>query len=374
MQNMQEVLNKLELMLIGLKQMKTNVVFTWFPKIDKEEILRAISESPKFKIEGDVVTLKSETEMYEEELQKDILKGLMDDEEDVEVLLDYEEEIELIEADIAEENIVEIDMAKDIIEEDITITEIKEDDILENKDIDNIWANVQELANEVSGGSIKIEDIEVNDNVSNISTFEEVLEQDIELAEEFVAATEAVCEEKLENSNEVETIVEKTIIVKDTTNLNGQDLQYSELIRLIEEYNASVTHKIETTDENKFENKEKAIVKFYENKYIVKLRESNSELGANIFSLIHKKKGMEVAYLVVSETLNDEMLNFMLDNYDDEVVYFCPIKGCEVEFEVGLNEFYLKETSKIFDRYLERYVVTEKKECTVKNLEIVIGR
>ncbi|MEG1003935.1 MAG: hypothetical protein RSD13_03705 [Clostridium sp.] len=373
MQNMQEMLNKLELMLIGLKQMKTNVVFTWFPKIDKEEILRAISESPKFKIEGDVVTLKSETEMYEEELQKDILKGLMDDEEDVEVLLDYDEEIELVEASFSEENIVEIDMAKDIIEEDITITEIKEDDILENKDIDNIWANVQELANEVSGGSLKIEDFETED-ISNVTTFEEVLEQDIELAEEFVAATETVCEEKLEAINEVETIVEKTIIVKDTTDLNGQDLQYNELVRLIEEYNASVTHKIETTDENKFENKEKAIVKFYENKYIVKLRESNSEFGANIFSLIHKKKGMEVAYLVVSETLNDEILNFMLDNYDDEVVYFCPIKGCEVEFEVGLNEFYLKETSKIFDRYLERYVVTEKKECTVKNLEIVIGR
>ena len=58
---------------------------------------------------------------------------------------------------------------------------------------------------------------------------------------------------------------------------------------------------------------------------------------------------MEVAYLVVCEKLNELILNYMLDHYDDEVVYFCPVEGSEVEFEVGLNEFYLKDTDVIFD-------------------------
>ena len=79
MQNMQDMLNKLELMLVGLKQMKINIVFTWFPKMNKDEVLKAISESPKFKIEGDVVSLKSETEIYEENIKKFISKYILDE-------------------------------------------------------------------------------------------------------------------------------------------------------------------------------------------------------------------------------------------------------------------------------------------------------
>lgn len=352
MQNMQDMLNKLELMLVGLKQMKINIVFTWFPKMNKDEVLKAISESPKFKIEGDVVSLKSETEIYEEELQKDILKELMDDEDKIEDILDYDDDIELLEVSVDEDNIVEIDMSKDI--------EVDGDVTLQSKDIDNIWANVQELAKEVSGESNmqtqKDSNLEVNnDSIENIAIATEI-------------------NELAENINEVEKIVEKTVVVKDTSELKGSDIEYNELIRLISEYNHEVQHKIETTDENKYENKEKAIVKFYENKYIVKVKENNTDINANIFSLIHKKKGMEVAYLVVSETLDSKILNFMLENYEDEVVYFCPIQGCEVEFEVDLNEFYLKETSKIFDKYLERYVITEENACVIKKGEIIIGR
>lgn len=359
MQNMQDMLNKLELMLVGLKQMKINIVFTWFPKMNKDEVLKAISESPKFKIEGDVVSLKSETEIYEEELQKDILKELMDDEDEVEDILDYDDDIELLEVSVDEDNIVEIDMSKDIIE-DIEVSEIDEDVTLQSKDIDNIWANVQELAKEVSGESKMQTQEDSNLEVNNDSI------------ENIAIATEI--NELAENINEVEKIVEKTVVVKDTSELKGSDIEYNELIRLISEYNHEVQHKIETTDENKYENKEKAIIKFYENKYIVKVKENNTDINANIFSLIHKKKGMEVAYLVVSETLDSKILNFMLENYEDEVVYFCPIQGCEVEFEVDLNEFYLKETSKIFDKYLERYVITEENACVIKKGEIVIGR
>lgn len=356
MQNMQDMLNKLELMLVGLKQMKINIVFTWFPKMNKDEVLKAISESPKFKIEGDVVSLKSETEIYEEELQKDILKELMDDEDKIEDILDYDDDIELLEVSVDEDNIVEIDMSKDIIED----IEVDGDVTLQSKDIDNIWANVQELAKEVSGESNmqtqKDSNLEVNnDSIENIAIATEI-------------------NELAENINEVEKILEKTVVVKDTSELKGSDIEYNELIRLISEYNHEVQHKIETTDENKYENKEKAIVKFYENKYIVKVKENNIDINANIFSLIHKKKGMEVAYLVVSETLDSKILNFMLENYEDEVVYFCPIQGCEVEFEVDLNEFYLKETSKIFDKYLERYVITEENACVIKKGEIIIGR
>ncbi len=294
---MEEVLNKLEFMLRGLKHMKTTVIFTWFPKIDRKDIINAISESQKFKIEGDMVALKSETEIYEDQLQKDILKELLEEDDEVEGLLEFDEELNIIESSINEENIAEINMTEEIIGENLDVTEIKE----KNTD-------------------------------------------------------------------------KKEITIKYISELKGSDLEYNELIRLISEYNQGIDNKIENTDENNFENKEKAIIKFYENKYIVKYKERYSDLNANIYSLINKKKGMEVAYLFISENLDESMLEFILDKYEDEVVYFCPVNNTEIEFEVGLNEFYLKDTSKIFDKYLERYVITEEREVSIKNLELVIGR
>lgn len=361
---MEEMLNKLEFMLMGLKQMKTTVIFTWFPKIDRKDIINAISESQKFKIEGDIISLKSETEIYEEQLQRDILKGLLEDDDEIEGLLEFDEELDIIESVINEEDIVEIDTTEEIIKENLDVTEIKE------KNIDSVWANVQELATKVSNQA------NVNENSEDILkgsviTSEKEIENDDEIIKEETAI------DKIETINEevtIEDIEQKEIIIKHTSDIKGTDLEYSELIRLISEYNEGIANKIENTDENNFENKEKAIIKFYENKYVVKYKEKYSDLNANIYSLINKKKGMEVAYLLISETLDEDMLKFMIDKYEDEVVYFCPTNNTEIDFEVGLNEFYLKDTSKIFDKYLERYVITEEREVNIKNLEIVIGR
>ena len=166
--------------------------------------------------------------------------------------------------------------------------------------------------------------------------------------------------------NVIEKVVEKVVQVTDLTKVKGSDICYEDLIRIIDELNYAI--------ENKFEVRVKAIKSFYENKYNVRIKEEGI-LGttACIFSLIHKKKGMEVAYLVVCEKLNELILNYMLDHYDDEVVYFCPVEGAEVEFEVGLNEFYLKDTDVIFDKFLEHYVVVEECDVKIKNLEVIVG-
>lgn len=363
---MEEMLNKLEFMLMGLKQMKTTVIFTWFPKIDRKDILNAISESQKFKIEGDIVSLKSETEIYEEQLQKDILKELLENDDEIEGLLEFDEELEIIESAINEEDIVEIDITEEIMEENLDVTEVKE------KNIDSIWANVQELATKVSNQA----NFNANEEIlkSPVITSEKETDNDDENIDEEAAIDRIDEIETIDEEVIIENVVQKEIIIKDTRDLKGTDLEYSELIRLISEYNQGIDNKIENTDENNFENKEKAIIKFYENKYIVKYKERYSDLNANIYSLINKKKGMEVAYLFISENLDESMLEFMLDKYEDEVVYFCPVNNTEIEFEVGLNEFYLKDTSKIFDKYLERYVITEEREVSIKNLELVIGR
>ncbi|MGL6187383.1 MAG: hypothetical protein ACRC1T_18590 [Clostridium chrysemydis] len=330
---MEEMLSRLELMLIGLRQMKTTVVFTWFPKINKDDILRAIEESPKFKIVGDVVMLKSETEIYEEELQKEVLKELMNEEEDEIDILDDYDDIELIEIPL--ETLEDLNNDLEIIEE------VKE-----------------------------TEEIEIIEEEIDIVT-EEIIEE-TKADEAFKEACASKIIEEVEDK--VEQVVER-VIVKDTASLNGAEIKYDELVRLIREYSANTLNKLSLSDIHKFEMQEKAITTFYSSKYNVRIKERNFYgSDTNIYALIHKKRGMEVGYLVICNVLTEEILNYMLDNYDDEVVYFLPLAGSEVRFEVGLNEFFLKDSGIILDKYLEHYEISDECDFNIKKVEVVIGR
>ncbi|MGL4109415.1 hypothetical protein [Clostridium sp. LP20] len=362
---MVEMLNKLEFMLMGLRQMNVNAVCAWFPKIAKEDIIKAIEESPKFKVEGNVVSLKSETELYEEELQKDILKDLMgemnessDDDDD---LSGYDDDLELVEA--VEESPINLD-------DEVILVDIQEDPIVEeidNEIVESQWVEAKEAAEEVAPiETIETSHVEEVVSKSNDEYFDYYYNNNSSQTKQEVS-------QKLEEKV-VEKVVEKVIEITDVSKVKGSDIPYEDLIRLIDEYNEEVESKLNYALENKFEVRVKAIKSFYENKYVVKVKEENIlDTQACIFALVHKKKGMEVAYLVVCELLNEVILNYMLDHYDDEVVYFCPVEGSEVNFEVGLNEFYLKDTSVIFDKFLEHYVVIEECDVKVKNLEVIIG-
>ncbi|MGL5870325.1 hypothetical protein, partial [Clostridium chrysemydis] len=217
---MEEMLSRLELMLIGLRQMKTTVVFTWFPKINKDDILRAIEESPKFKIVGDVVMLKSETEIYEEELQKEVLKELMNEKEDEIDILDDYDDIELIEIPL--ETLEDLNNDLEIIEE---VKETEEIEIIE-EEIDIVTEEI-------------IEETKANE------------------------AFKEACASKIieEVEDKVEQVVER-VIVKDTASLNGAEIKYDELVRLIREYSANTLNKLSLSDIHKFEMQEKAITTF----------------------------------------------------------------------------------------------------------------
>ena len=351
---MERMLSKLEFMLMGLRQLTLSAVYAWFPELKKEDILEALQQSPKFKVEGNIVTLKSETELYEEELQKDILKDLMGEVDGDDDLLGYDDDLDLI----AEED-----------NSGFGSSNIKLDDevILVNSNENNL-EDIVEVVQPVQGDIASLEENTANEDYFNYyynSDNEEVKEEKNKIEEKVV---ENVVE------NVIEKVVEKVVQVTDLTKVKGSDICYEDLVRIIDEYNDAVESKLNYAIENKFEVRVKAIKSFYENKYNVRIKEEGI-LGttACIFSLIHKKKGMEVAYLVVCEKLNELILNYMLDHYDDEVVYFCPVEGSEVEFEVGLNEFYLKDTDVIFDKFLEHYVVVEECDVKIKNLEVIVG-
>lgn len=411
---MVEMLNKLEFMLMGLRQMNLNAVCAWFTNLKREDIIKAIEESPKFKLEGNIVSLKSETELYEEELQKDILKDLMGDmgdEEEDDEFSDYDDDdLEIVEElgetpKVLEDKKLDEDLVLANNDEDNSsdeeVTE-DSDDLDEDSIVDSLWveakepANIPEVKSEEDGEENNSEPIQEDQQeiVEKETVPEEVIETSsdenapVESKEyfEYYYNKDSNDEEKVENketgkvegkmvdNNVVEKVVEKVVEVKDTSKINGSDVSYEELIRIIEEYNENIEDKINYATEHSFEVKVKAIRSFYENKYNVRIKENNIlDTNACIFALIHKKKGMEVAYLVVCEVLTDEILNYMLDNYDEEVVYFCPVDGTETDFEVGLNEFYLKDTQVIFDKFLEHYVVVEECDLKVKKLQVIVG-
>lgn len=330
---MEEKLNKLEFMLVGLRQMNLASVCTYFSRERKEDIIAAIKNSPKFKIEGDIVSLKSDSERYEEELQRDILKDLIGEDDNIlGDLDDFDDDLEL------KENIVETTPVVDV-EDSFIDTEIK-------------------LVEDVA--TIEPSGIEVKEW------------QDVKAVEvEPVVATPVV---KTAVKTPVKEEPRKASAAISVEDIKGTDLSYETILRLIDEYNKNVEEQLNYSVENRYEVREKAIKTFYENKYNVKIKEKSLfNTKTNVYALINRKRGMEAAYLLVCEKLTDVVLNYMLDHYDDEVVYFCAIDSVSVDFEVGLNEFYLKDTDIIFDRYLEHYEIVEESDRSVKKLEIIVG-
>lgn len=355
---MVEMLNKLEFMLMGLRQMNLSSVCAWFPKDKREDIIEAINNSSKFKLEDGIVTLKSETERYEEELQKDILKDLMgDDTNEIGDMLggddddfsSYDDDLELVEDVVIEEaHVQEAQIVNEI--QDLEPTIVENDFVeVEHVQVENIIEEVQAIEIEIEPKPVAKEQETPSYSNSKVNT---------------IVKEQVVVKEEVE---EVQAPV-------DVNNLDGATLSYEAILKLISEYNNSVEGQLNYAVENRYEVREKAIKTFYKNKYNVRMKEEGVvNSTANIYGLVHKKKGMEVAYLVICETLNDSILNYVLDNYDDEVVYFCPIDAVDVDFEVGLNEFYLKDTDIIFDKYLEHYVIVEESDKKIKKMEIIVG-
>ncbi|MGL4848687.1 MAG: hypothetical protein ACRC28_07130 [Clostridium sp.] len=295
---MEEVSRKLEVMLSKLQKMNINMLGLWFPSLDKEEILRVLRESNKFKFEGEYVRIKTYEEIYEEELKKKL--------EDIET------------GDVRETNI-----KNEVKEKAAATVEIENTPIVKEPIIK------------------KEENIKKEPKSQKISFGKEVI------------------------------IKEKEFDIK---KLNGAEIEYEDMVRIIEEYNENVKFRLEKFDGNSFEAKTKAIVEFYEKKYNLEEEEIDDEsLEIAMYSLTNKKKNLEAGYVVVSTILDEKIVEYMSENYSDEVIYFCPIEGATQEFEFDLNEFFVKDTKKIFIKYLKKCVVTEEKDINIKRVEIVTG-
>ncbi|MGV3024934.1 hypothetical protein ACED96_04325 [Clostridium thermobutyricum] len=292
---MEDVSRKLEVMLSKLQKMNINMLNLWFPHLDKEEILKVLRESNKFKFEGEYVRVKTYEEIYEEELKR-------------------------------------------------KIEDIENGDFNENKKV--VKKESEEKIEEIEN---KIEEPIVNKN--------ETIKKESKA-------------KKINFANNI--IIEEQPL--DINRINGAELEYDDILRIIKEYNENVEFRLEKFDGNSFDAKLKSILEFYGNKYnLEEEKVDDKDLGISMYSLTNKKKNLEAGYVVISPVLDEKIVEYMSDNYSDEVIYFCPINGTTKEFEFDLNEFFVKDTSKIFKKFLKKCVVSEEKEIKIKKVDIITG-
>ncbi|OPX50830.1 hypothetical protein [Clostridium thermobutyricum] len=292
---MEDVSRKLEVMLSKLQKMNINMLNLWFPHLDKEEILKVLRESNKFKFEGEYVRVKTYEEIYEEELKR-------------------------------------------------KIEDIENGDFNENKKV--VKKENEEKIEEIEN---KIEEPIVNKN--------ETIKKESKA-------------KKINFANNI--IIEEQSL--DINRINGAELEYDDILRIIKEYNENVEFRLEKFDGNSFDAKLKSILEFYGNKYNLEEEKiDDKDLGISMYSLTNKKKNLEAGYVVISPVLDEKIVEYMSDNYSDEVIYFCPINGTTKEFEFDLNEFFVKDTSKIFKKFLKKCVVSEEKEIKIKKVDIITG-
>lgn len=292
---MEDVSRKLEVMLSKLQKMNINMLNLWFPHLDKEEILKVLRESNKFKFEGEYVRIKTYEEIYEEELKR-------------------------------------------------KIEDIENGDFNENKKV--VKKDSEEKVEEIEK---KIEEPIVNKN--------ETIKKESKA-------------KKINFANNI--IIEEQPL--DINRINGAELEYDDILRIIKEYNENVEFRLEKFDGNSFDAKLKSILEFYGNKYnLEEEKVDDKDLGISMYSLTNKKKNLEAGYVVISPVLDEKIVEYMSDNYSDEVIYFCPINGTTKEFEFDLNEFFIKDTSKIFKKFLKKCVVSEEKDIKIKKVDIITG-
>ena len=292
---MEDVSRKLEVMLSKLQKMNINMLNLWFPHLDKEEILKVLRESNKFKFEGEYVRIKTYEEIYEEELKR-------------------------------------------------KIEDIENGDFNENKKV--VKKESEEKVEEIEK---EIEEPIVNKN--------ETIKKDSKA-------------KKINFANNI--IIEEQPL--DINRINGAELEYDDILRIIKEYNENVEFRLEKFDGNSFDAKLKSILEFYGNKYnLEEEKVDDKDLGISMYSLTNKKKNLEAGYVVISPVLDEKIVEYMSDNYSDEVIYFCPINGTTKEFEFDLNEFFIKDTSKIFKKFLKKCVVSEEKDIKIKKVDIITG-
>lgn len=170
---------------------------------------------------------------------------------------------------------------------------------------------------------------------------------------------EEVTNKKINLAKVTENIEAKEIQLYEEKKGYNEEISYGGLLELITKYNRRVKDQYERLIDRNFENMKEAIIKYYEAKFEVVKNEFEVSGNSEVYSLLHKKKKLEVAYLYIGEFLSEDDFNKISYKFIDDTVYFCITKDAEVLPNISDREYYLKDVEEIVNKYLNQYELKE---------------
>ncbi|MGL4772225.1 MAG: hypothetical protein ACRC2K_01550 [Clostridium sp.] len=177
----------------------------------------------------------------------------------------------------------------------------------------------------------------------------------------------------IENNNDVEvkTIKNRLIDVtesdskeiscSDFTEIKNKDIDiehisYCKIMKLIFQYNKGVQEKYIELTSDSFENFNRAVISYYRERYDL-VKKDGSFSDVKIYSLRHKKNGVEVANLLITKLLNDEIVGFLENNFSEETVYICAHQIFGEAPRFNSREFYVKDAESILEKYRNSFML-----------------
>ena len=172
---------------------------------------------------------------------------------------------------------------------------------------------------------------------------------------------------KMKSEENLVITVEASELISDVEEKNDKcDISYFELIELIDNYNKKVKMNYKKVVNKSFENTSEAILRYYKKRFNIIINDFDPEDGGTMYSLIHKKTGIEVAYLYIGEFLGKATLDKIAQLFEFDTVYFCITKDADVSPNLSTREFYLKDVEEITEEYISRYRIVESKVGVLK--------
>lgn len=178
-----------------------------------------------------------------------------------------------------------------------------------------------------------------------------------------------ILEKDIDISTKTSTIVkEESVEAVEIINSNVEDVSLKALIESVNKYNEEVNVKLDALNTASYENKLKAIRKYYDERFIIEDNETIKGKGYEFITLKHKQKGVEIAYLLVADVVKRNIIDEIYKNYRYDTVYFCQLDEQSEKIELPLGEYYYKECSELITSYMTKYKLVKR---TIDVYEIV---
>lgn len=191
----------------------------------------------------------------------------------------------------------------------------------------------------------------VNDKKNKVKEVS-IIEKDIDLKGKIITKVK-------EDKVNVEVKVEKESIVNDIKFSCGDD-SIKSLMESIDKYNTNVEARLEELNKLDYGNKAKAIKKYYEERFIIEDSETIKGKNYEFITLKHKQKGVEIAYLLISDIIKKNLIDEIYNNHKYDTVYFCQLNEESPNEELPLGEYYYKNCNELICNYMSKYKLVKK--------------